>query len=88
VSPEVIAVFLGEGGRVERLFARGRVGAGVLALEVAGRVWHGGQGARAGWGWRAMLISLSPDRTVRFRCHGRARSGGVFPLRAVKWLDD
>jgi len=40
VSPKVIAVLPGEAGRVERRVAQGLAGAGVLALDAAGRVWH------------------------------------------------
>jgi hypothetical protein len=40
VSPDVIAVLPGEAGRVKRRVAQGLLGAGVLALDAAGRVWQ------------------------------------------------
>jgi hypothetical protein len=40
VSPGVRAGLPGAAGWVKRRFARGFAGAGVLALDAAGRVWH------------------------------------------------
>src|SRR3954465_11611862 len=40
-----------------------------------------------GWWWRAVLMSLSPH-VVGIGLNGRARSGGAFPKRAVRRLDE
>jgi hypothetical protein len=66
----VVIVFWGKFRRVRRAPAQGQL--------CAGGCWRftrwvecGVQGARAGFRWRATLISLSPHRGVRIRCHGR-----------------
>ena len=60
VSPKVIAVLPGEAGRVKRRIAQGLAGAGVLALDAAGRVWQWvrGRGPVEGGEQRSSLYRL------------------------------
>jgi len=60
VSPGVIAVLPGEAGRVKRRIAQGLAGAGVLALDAAGRVWQWvrGRGPVEGGEQRSSLYRL------------------------------
>jgi hypothetical protein len=51
VGSGLIVVLPGEAGRVKRRVGQGLAGAGVVALDAAGRVWQWVRGARAGWGW-------------------------------------
>ena len=60
VSPKVIAVLPGEAGRVKRVAGQGLAGAGVLALDAAGRVWQWvrGRGRVEGGEQRSSLYRL------------------------------
>ena len=60
VSPEVIAVLPGEAGRVKRRVGQELSGAGVLALDAAGRVWQWvrGRGRVGGGEQRSSLYRL------------------------------
>jgi hypothetical protein len=60
VSPGMIAVLPGEAGRVKRRVGQGLVGAGVLALDAAGRVSHRfrGRGRAGGGEQRSSLYRL------------------------------